>query len=188
MQHTYIVLEPAAHLDPGPEGHNVYGKPEHAMAKVMVPLDIQDTLLRLSGGRNAEGSNQAKMALLHSRSLLTRYLLGITGAQFGVYHNLRCNNLPTFLCVFMHSYSIYSSSGSSIITWQPLHSHKSSTLTSFPPTYCDSCLWHSHQEDQCCWSCKEGACLTGYARARRHPVAFWQYQVCIHRIVYRYDI
>ena len=78
------MLEPAAHLDPGPEGHNVYGKTEHALTKVKVPLDIQDTLLRLSGGRNAEGSIQANLTLLHSRSLLTRYLLGTTGAQFGV--------------------------------------------------------------------------------------------------------
>ena len=85
------MLEPAAHLDPGPDGHNVYGKKEHALTKVEVPLDIQDSLRRLSGGRSLEGSTQVELALLHSRSLLTRYMLGTTGI-----YSVWCHH--TWLC------------------------------------------------------------------------------------------
>lgn len=117
MQHTYTALEPAAHLDPGPDGHNVYGKEEHALTRVVVPLDIQDTLLRLSCGRKSEGSIKAKLALLHSRNLLTRYLLGTTGAQFWCHHSFvkaLVFIILTFFCVFMHSTYIYIDTASAI--------------------------------------------------------------------------
>ena len=71
--HTpYTVLEPAAHLDPGPEGHDVYGGVGHALTLVSVSLDIRATQQRLEGrGRGAERS------LSHCRQLLARYLAGI---------------------------------------------------------------------------------------------------------------
>ena len=68
--HT-TVLEPAAHLDPGPEGHNIYGGVGHALTLVSVPLDMQATRQRLEGrDRGTERS------LSHCRQLLARYLAG----------------------------------------------------------------------------------------------------------------
>ena len=75
MTHTHTphtVLEPAAHLDPGPEGHDVYGGVGHALTLVSVSLDIRATQQRLEGrGRGAERS------LSHCWQLLARYLAGI---------------------------------------------------------------------------------------------------------------
>ena len=69
--HT-TVLEPAAHLDPGPEGHNIYGGVGHALTLVSVPLDMQATRQRLEGrDRGTERS------LSHCRQLLARYLASI---------------------------------------------------------------------------------------------------------------
>ena len=69
--HT-TVLEPAAHLDPGPEGHDIYGGVGHALTLVSVPLDMQATRQRLEGrDRGTERS------LSHCRQLLARYLAGI---------------------------------------------------------------------------------------------------------------
>ena len=73
--HTHVhttVLEPAAHLDPGPEGHNIYGGVGHALTLVSVPLDMQATRQRLEGrDRGTERS------LSHCRQLLARYLASI---------------------------------------------------------------------------------------------------------------
>ena len=71
--HTHhTVLEPAAHLDPGPEGHDVYGGVGHALTLVSVPLDMRATQQRLEGR-----SRGAERSLSHCRQLLARYLAGI---------------------------------------------------------------------------------------------------------------
>ena len=66
------VLEPAAHLDPGPEGHNIYGGVGHSLALSSVPLDTQATLQRLEG----EGGKGGERTLLHCRRLMVAYLAG----------------------------------------------------------------------------------------------------------------
>ena len=66
------VIEPAAHLDPGPRGHDVYGAVGHSLALSCVPMDPSLTRQRL-GGRGTTGT-AAVEALLTSRQLLARYL------------------------------------------------------------------------------------------------------------------
>ena len=70
------MLEPAAHLDPGPEGHNVYGKVGHALAMVSVSLDTPSTLQRLTSV-GKERCSKAEQALLNARRLLTQYFVGV---------------------------------------------------------------------------------------------------------------
>ena len=63
-------LQPAAHLDPGPDGYNIYGKMGHSLAITSVPLDIKTTLKRASDIRN---SDEGEISLSKARSLLGRY-------------------------------------------------------------------------------------------------------------------
>lgn len=66
-------LEPAAHLDPGPDGYNVYGRVGHALGLVSVPLDVDSSLKRLS---QCDGSpmQECGKVLSHARRLLMSYL------------------------------------------------------------------------------------------------------------------
>ena len=66
-------LEPAAHLDPGPDGYNVYGRVGHALGLVSVPLDIDSSLKRLAQCDDSPPQECGKM-LSHARRLLTIYL------------------------------------------------------------------------------------------------------------------
>ena len=40
----FPAIQPAAHWDPGPEGHDIYGEVGQALARVCVPLDPQTVL------------------------------------------------------------------------------------------------------------------------------------------------
>ena len=62
-------LHPAAHLDPGPEGYNIYGKMGHSLALTAVPLDTRLTMDRLKG----QGLDEGERALSKARSMLSRY-------------------------------------------------------------------------------------------------------------------
>ena len=62
-------LHPAAHLDPGPDGYNIYGKTGHSFALTSVPLDTKLSTERLQG----QGSNEGERALSRARSMLSRY-------------------------------------------------------------------------------------------------------------------
>lgn len=62
-------LHPAAHLDPGPDGYNIYGKMGHSFALTSVPLDTKLSMERLQG----QGSNEGERALSRARSMLSRY-------------------------------------------------------------------------------------------------------------------
>ena len=68
-------LQPAAHLDPGPDGYNVYGKMGHSLAITSVPLDTKAMLKRAS---NRQSRDENEIALSKARSLLAKY----TAAQF----------------------------------------------------------------------------------------------------------
>ena len=65
-------IQPAAHLDPGPEGYNIYGKAGHSLAMTSVPLDNNETLNRLTDQRCSE----SEISLSKARSLLGRYCAG----------------------------------------------------------------------------------------------------------------
>ncbi len=75
-------LEPAAHLDPGPGGHDVYGGVGHSLGLSSVPLDTLATLQRIKPRDTVEGggfkpSREHEKTLVHCRRLLVRYLAGI---------------------------------------------------------------------------------------------------------------
>lgn len=76
-------VEPAAHLDPGPEGHNVYGKVGHSLALVSVPLDTDTVLKRLDeqskrkGGSEKSSVKDSSRILSRARTLLVRYIAGL---------------------------------------------------------------------------------------------------------------
>ena len=80
-KHTLLreKVEPAAHLDPGPEGHNIYGKMGHALALVSVSLDTNTVLKRLNMQQREIGTTNkdCNMMLSHARSLLVRYIAGL---------------------------------------------------------------------------------------------------------------
>ena len=40
-------FHPAAHLDPGPDGYNIYGKTGHSLTMTSVPLDTKLSMERL---------------------------------------------------------------------------------------------------------------------------------------------
>ena len=63
-------IEPAAHLDPGPDGYNIYGRMGHSLALTSVPLNTISILKRTSDN---EISDESEMALTKARSLLARY-------------------------------------------------------------------------------------------------------------------
>lgn len=65
-------VEPAAHLDPGPDGHDIYGSFGQALAKVSVPLDPQTVLDNLQIDRPTQDG--ATPTLHRCRKLLARYL------------------------------------------------------------------------------------------------------------------
>ena len=62
-------FHPAAHLDPGPDGYNIYGKTGHSFALTSVPLDTKLLTERLQG----QDSNEGERALSRARSMLSRY-------------------------------------------------------------------------------------------------------------------
>ena len=61
-------LPPPAHLDPGPDGYNIYGKMGHSLALTSVPLDTKATLDRVSVNEGSE------TVLNKARSLLARHI------------------------------------------------------------------------------------------------------------------
>ena len=63
-----VRIEPAAHLDPGPQGYDVYGGVGHALGLTAVPLDAGDR-----SGRGTRGE------LTSARQLRMRYLSGVKG-------------------------------------------------------------------------------------------------------------
>lgn len=65
-------VEPAAHLDPGPDGHDIYGAFGQALARVCVPLDPQTVLDNLQIEQPTQDG--AVQSLRHCRRLLARYL------------------------------------------------------------------------------------------------------------------
>ena len=62
-------IHPAAHLDPGPDGYNIYGKSGHSFALTSVPLDTKLSMDRLQDQSSKEGER----ALNSARSMLSRY-------------------------------------------------------------------------------------------------------------------
>lgn len=71
-------VEPAAHLDPGPDGHDIYGPTGQALARVCVSLDPQTVLDNLQIEQSVKDG--ALHILKHCRSLLARYLSGSSNA------------------------------------------------------------------------------------------------------------
>ena len=78
------VLDPAAHLDPGPAGHDIYGPTGQALARVCVPLDPQTVL----GNLKIEWpvKNGATHILKRCRNLLASYLNGSASTGIYIYH------------------------------------------------------------------------------------------------------
>ena len=72
-------LDPAAHLDPGPEGHDVYGGVGYALALASVPLDTQATMSRLGVGGSGIYSSSGERVLLLCRTMMIQYLAGASG-------------------------------------------------------------------------------------------------------------
>ena len=62
-------LHPAAHLDPGPNGYNIYGKTGLSLVMTSVPLDTKLSMERLQG----QGSDEGEKALSRARSMLSCY-------------------------------------------------------------------------------------------------------------------
>ena len=75
MSEGYVfssAVEPAAHLDPGPDGHDIYGQVGEALARVCVPLEPQTVLDNLQIGQPVQDG--AMHMLQRCRNLLARYL------------------------------------------------------------------------------------------------------------------
>lgn len=78
-----VKLEPAAHLDPGPKGYNIYGTTGHSMHLVRKELlDTKETARRLELLKNEavekkkDGQLQCQQLLVHCRQLLVRFKAG----------------------------------------------------------------------------------------------------------------
>ena len=78
-----LAIEPAAHLDPGPDGHDIYGPIGQALARVCVPLDPQTVLDNLKIERPVQ--NGARHILKQCRSLLAQFLVD-TGSNHQHYY------------------------------------------------------------------------------------------------------
>ena len=73
-----IAIEPAAHFDPGSEGHDIYGKTGHALARVCVPLQPQTVLDRLQMEDSLPGRGAVDEIVKMCKTLLAQYLSGPT--------------------------------------------------------------------------------------------------------------
>ena len=73
-----IAIEPAAHFDPGSEGHDIYGKTGHALARVCVPLQPQTLLDRLQTEDSPPGRGAGVEIVKTCKVLLAQYLSGST--------------------------------------------------------------------------------------------------------------
>ncbi|CAI7994023.1 Cilia- and flagella-associated protein 54 [Geodia barretti] len=71
-------IEPAAHFDPGSEGHDIYGKTGHALARVCVPLQPQTVLDRLQTTDSPPGRGAGVEIVKTCKVLLAQYLSGST--------------------------------------------------------------------------------------------------------------
>ena len=66
-------IHPAAHLDPGPTGHDIYGKHGHALGLTTVDIDPKEAEGRLAS-KLAEPASSRDL-LRRSRMLLARSLI-----------------------------------------------------------------------------------------------------------------
>lgn len=82
-------IHPAAHLDPGPTGHDIYGRHGHALGLTAMSLDPREAEGELARKRAAPVSSHD--LLRHSRTLLARSLvtLGEGGRYQRVHQELR---------------------------------------------------------------------------------------------------
>lgn len=79
-----LAIEPAAHFDPGSEGHDIYGRTGHALGRVCVSLNPQTVLETLKIEEEEEGSvsDGGVMEILRRcKVLLVKYLTRRDGGE-----------------------------------------------------------------------------------------------------------
>lgn len=90
-------VEPAAHLDPGPDGHDIYGPFGQALARVCVSLDPQTVLDNLQIEQSTQ--DRAVQSLHHCRRQLARYLAALSSPWPGILNILGTLPPPLILSV-----------------------------------------------------------------------------------------
>lgn len=69
---VYVALHPAAHLDPGPTGHNIYGSVGYAL--VLTRFSTDPGQLPNGGQTIPDVIPDYQRSVCHCRSLMARYL------------------------------------------------------------------------------------------------------------------